>query len=141
MEDLFRTMKAIWETRPIDPKRDETIRGPVFCSFLALLLQRELEQRREAKGEPGAWAEILRGFDNLQEVEALLQSKRFVCRSQVRGQAHKAFLAAGVALPPALREKACSQYRGDWKWSAKTTWRSRKSFDISGPAFPTVEDG
>jgi transposase len=106
VEDLFRTMKSILETRPIYHKRDETIRGHVFCSFLALLLKRTLEQRLEEKGESWEWAEILRGLDNLQEVEARFQGKRFVLRSQVLGQAHKAFMAAGVALPPTLREKA-----------------------------------
>jgi len=85
-------------------RRDDS--GHVFCSFLALLLKRALEQRLEEKGESWEWAEILRGLDNLQEVEARFQGKRFVLRSQVLGQAHKAFMAAGVALPPTLREKA-----------------------------------
>jgi transposase len=106
VEDMFRTMKSILDTRPIYHKRDETIRGHVFCSFLALLLRRALEQRLEKKGETWEWAEIIRGLDNLQEVEALFQGKRFVLRSQVLGQAHQAFMAAGVALPPTLREKA-----------------------------------
>jgi len=105
VEDMFRTMKSILETRPIYHKRDETIRGHVFCSFLALLLRRALEQRLEEKGETWEWAEIVRGLDNLQEVEALFQGKRFVLRSQVLGQAHKALMAAGVGLPPTLREK------------------------------------
>jgi hypothetical protein len=106
VEDMFRTMKSILETRPIYHKCDETIRGHVFCSFLALLLRRALEQRLKEKGESWEWAEILRGLDNLQEVEALFQGKRFFLRSQMLGQAHKAFKAAGVALPPTLREKA-----------------------------------
>jgi hypothetical protein len=106
VEDMFRTMKSILETRPIYHKRDETIRGHVFCSFLALLLKRALEQRLEQKGETWEWAEILRGLENLQEVEAVFQGKRFVLRSQVLGQAHKAFMAAGIALPPTLREIA-----------------------------------
>jgi hypothetical protein len=106
VEDMFRTMKSILETRPIYHKRDETIRGHVFCSFLALLLKRGLEQRLEEKGETWEWAEILRGLDNLHEVEAMFQGKRFVLRSQVLGQAHKACVAAGVALPPTLREKS-----------------------------------
>jgi transposase len=109
VEDLFRTMKSILETRPIYHKRDETIRGHVFCSFLALLLRRALEQRLQEKGETWEWAEILRGLDNLQEVEALFQGKRFVLRSQVLGHAHKALMAAGVALPPTLREKTETQ--------------------------------
>ena len=106
VEDMFRTMKSILETRPIYHKRDETIRGHVFCSFLALLLKRALEQRLDEKGESWEWAEILRGLNDLQEVEAKFQGKRFVLRSQVLGHAHKAFMAAGVALPPTLREKA-----------------------------------
>lgn len=105
VENMFRTMKSILETRPIYHKCDETIRGHVFCSFLALLLKRALEERLEAKGQTWEWAEILRGLENLQEVEALFQGKRFVLRSQVVGDAHKAFMAAGVALPPTLREQ------------------------------------
>jgi hypothetical protein len=105
VEALFRTAKSILDTRPIYHKRDETIRGHVFCSFLALLLKRGLEQRLEAKGQTWEWAQIIRGLDNLHEVEAAFQGKRFVLRSQLLGEAHKAFAAAGVALPPTLREK------------------------------------
>jgi transposase len=32
-------------TRPIFHKLDETIRGHVFCSFLALVLKTELKER------------------------------------------------------------------------------------------------
>ena len=48
---------------------------------------------------------VLRGLENLQEVEVLFQGKRFLLRSQVLGEAHKAFMAAGLALPPTLRAK------------------------------------
>jgi transposase len=106
VEDTFRTMKSVLETRPIYHKCDETIRGHVFCSFLALLLRRSLEQRLEEEGQTWEWAEIIRGLDNLHEVEAVFQGKSFILRSQVVGQAHKALMAAGAALPPTLREKA-----------------------------------
>ena len=52
VEDTFRTAKSILETRPIYHKCDETIRGHVFCSFLALCLKRELEIRLEGKRTP-----------------------------------------------------------------------------------------
>jgi hypothetical protein len=45
VEDAFRTAKSILETRPIFHKCDDTIRGHVFCSFLALLLLKELQHR------------------------------------------------------------------------------------------------
>jgi hypothetical protein len=42
VEDLFRRAKAILRTRPIYRSSDAAIRGHVFCSFLALMLQKEL---------------------------------------------------------------------------------------------------
>ena len=48
VEHLFRDTKSLLETRPIFHKCDETIRGHVFCSFLALVLKKELYRRLEA---------------------------------------------------------------------------------------------
>ena len=104
VEDAFRTMKSVLETRPIFHKRDETIRGHVFCSFLAVMLRRELELRLESKGKDWEWAEVIRGLENLHEVEAIFRGQRFHLRSQLIGDAHKATAAAGVAVPPTLRE-------------------------------------
>jgi len=104
VEDLFRTMKSILETRPIYHHCDATIRGHVFCSFLALLLKAELEQRLRARNESWEWAEMIRGLENLQEVEATFQGHRFFLRSQLVAQAHKAIRASGVAVPATIRE-------------------------------------
>ena len=43
VEHWFRSCKTLLETRPIYHRCDETIRGHVFCSFLALLLRYELQ--------------------------------------------------------------------------------------------------
>lgn len=104
VEDLFRTMKSALATRPIFHKRDETIRGHVFCSFLALRLRRELEQRLSALGKPWEWGQILRGLDNLNEVTLSFQGKKYGLRSELSGQAGLALRAAGVGMPPTLRE-------------------------------------
>jgi transposase len=104
VEDLFRTAKSILETRPIYHKCDETIRGHVFCSFLALRLKAELERRLVQQNQPWEWAEVLRGLDKLQEVEAVFQGRRFVFRSHLVAQAHRALRAAGVAVPATIRE-------------------------------------
>jgi hypothetical protein len=42
VEEVFRTAKALMHTRPIYHSSDEAIRGHVFCSFLALVLRKEL---------------------------------------------------------------------------------------------------
>lgn len=106
VEATFRTAKSILATRPIYHKRDETIRGHVFCSFLALCLKRELEIRLAQKSLEAEWAEIIRGLDNLQQVELLLQGSRFLLRSEIKGDASQAIRAAEVAMPPVLQEVA-----------------------------------
>ena len=104
VEDIIRTTKSILETRPIYHKRDETIRGHVFCSFLALLLKVELERRMQFADLECEWAQVLRGLEALQQVEATFEQKRFLLRSQLTNEASAALRAAGVAAPPTLRE-------------------------------------
>src|SRR5450756_2112168 len=45
VEQIFRIAKSLFATRPIFHKLDETIRGHVSCSFLALVLKKALEGR------------------------------------------------------------------------------------------------
>lgn len=104
VEDLFRTMKTALATRPIYHKRDETILGHVFCSFLALRLRRELETRLTKLGKDWEWGEILRGLDNLTEVTLSFRQREYALRAELTGQAGLALRAAGVALPQTLRE-------------------------------------
>jgi hypothetical protein len=104
VEDTIRTAKSILETRPIYHKCDETIRGHVFCSFLALRLKTELERRLKQRDQTWEWAEVLRGLDNLHEVQLAFRGHRYLLRSQMTGDAHKAIQAAGVAVPPTLKE-------------------------------------
>jgi hypothetical protein len=103
VEDLIRTTKSILETRPIYHQRDESIRGHVFCSFLALSLKIELERRMRDQDTKWEWAEVIRGLDRLHEVEAVFSGKRYLLRSQLVGHAHHALRAAGVAPPPTVR--------------------------------------
>jgi transposase len=103
VEDVFRSMKSLLDTRPIFHKCDETIRGHVFCSFLALLLRKELEDRLARKQWKLEWADVIRDLDNLIEMEVAISGKGYVFRGQTSGVAGKVFQACGVALPPALR--------------------------------------
>jgi hypothetical protein len=106
VEATFRTAKSILDTRPIYHKRDETIRGHVFCSFLALVLKRELELCMEQKQLAWEWLQIISGLDHLQEVEAELHGRRYLLRSELSGHAWQALRGAEVTAPPALRELA-----------------------------------
>jgi hypothetical protein len=103
VEQLFRSAKTLLSTRPVYHKYDRTIRGHVFCSFLALVLRTALQERLEAKEISCEWADIKLDLDSLTEVELDHVGKRFVLRSQPKGTCHAVFRAAGVAFPPAIR--------------------------------------
>ena len=116
VERAFRTSKSLFATRPIFHKLDETIRGHVSCSFLALVLKKELEDRIAALGKPAAdgdaaaeswsWPAILADLDFLTETEVEQDGKRFILRSAPRSAAGLALRAAGIALPPTVRQLA-----------------------------------
>ena len=108
VEQTFRTAKHLLSTRPIFHKVDETIRGHVFCSFLALVLKKALEDRIAALGRSGSWPEIVAELDSLSETEIELDGKRFVVRSAPRPAASLALRATGVAMPPTVREVAAA---------------------------------
>jgi hypothetical protein len=102
VEQTFRTAKHLLSTRPIFHKLDETIRGHVFCSFLALIMKKALEDRITALGRVGSWPDILADLESLTETEFEQDGKRFMLRSAPRPAASLALRAAGVALPPTV---------------------------------------
>jgi hypothetical protein len=69
VETLFRSAKSLLRTRPIFHSSDAAIRGHVFCSFLALLLKKELADRCAAKDFKPEWADVLRDLDRLQDID------------------------------------------------------------------------
>jgi hypothetical protein len=103
VEAFFRSLKSIMENRPIYHKCDETIRGHVFCSFLALVLFQELQLRLVERGWSLEWARLKDDLDVLEDVRVECSGQSFVIRSQTRGDAGKALQAAGVALGPTVR--------------------------------------
>nr|WP_022726840.1 hypothetical protein [Fodinicurvata sediminis] len=93
-------------TRPIYHSSDAAIRGHVFCSFLALVLRKELQARCAAAGLKPEWGEVLRDLDRLQDIEFAKDGKTMGVRTPATGVAGSLFKAVGVALPPNLRDVA-----------------------------------
>ena len=103
VEEMFRSMKSLLTTRPIWHKCDETIRGHVFCTYLALVLRKALDDRLEAAGIDEEWAQVLADLDRLTHVDVEKDGKRFRIRSGMAGSAGKVLQAIGVAAPPSVR--------------------------------------
>jgi hypothetical protein len=104
VEQWFRSCKALLATRPIYHKCDETIRGHVFCAFLALVLRQELQARLQARGHVFEWAHVLGDLERLQQVEVEHQGKHFLLRSELQGSAGPVLQAVGVAAPPTVQQ-------------------------------------
>jgi hypothetical protein len=103
VEQAFRSVKSVLETRPIYHKCDDTIRGHVFCSFLALMLMKELLSRLQVAGKILEWEDIKRDLMALREVELVMDKDRYFLRTELRGCCFDVLQAAGVAVPPTLR--------------------------------------
>ena len=78
----------------------------MFCSFLALVLQKELYERCRAAGFTPEWDDVLRDLDRLQEVALAKDSQHITLRTPATGTVGPLFKAAGIALPPNIRDAA-----------------------------------
>lgn len=107
VESLFRTAKSLLDTRPIFHRCDDTIRGHVFCSFLALVLLHELDERLRAQGDRlHEWGELKRQLEALQRVTVEHAGKRFVLRSDPEPLAAQAIRAVRIKLGPVVVRQA-----------------------------------
>ena len=104
VENAFRTTKSILDTRPIFHKCDDTIRGHVFCSFLALVLLKDLQDRMNARGWTAEWRYLRDDLDELQELTLPLGEKTFVIRPPPTPSASRAIQSVGAALGPSVRQ-------------------------------------
>lgn len=104
VEALFRVAKATLETRPIFHSSDAAIRGHVFCSFLALVLAKELKDRCAKVGLKPEWDRLIRDLDRLQSGDIERDGRKITVRTPVTGDIGPVFRAAGVALPHNITE-------------------------------------
>ncbi len=127
VEELFRRTKAIMRTRPIFHSSDAAIRGHVFCSFLALAMQKHLEDlMREAKITP-EWKELLRDLDRLQQVRIQHRGSDWLVRTDASSSVTALFRAAHIALPPRARQTAPPKSALSAKAAKKRRGRPRRS--------------
>ena len=68
VEDAFKTAKALLATRPIFHKTDAGIRGHIFCTFLALVLRKELIDRLAVCRSRLEWQRIVDDLADLSEI-------------------------------------------------------------------------
>ena len=89
-------------TRPIYHSSDAAIRGHVFCSFLALVVRKELMDRCQAAGLKPEWMDVLLDLNRLQEATIERGPITYTVRTEATGCVSALFKAVRLALPPRL---------------------------------------
>ena len=85
VEAIFRSAKSILETRPIFHQSDAAIAGQLFCSFFALLLRKELDERLTAAGVTTEWGDSVRDLDRVGELTVEQGRSASCCGRRQRG--------------------------------------------------------
>jgi hypothetical protein len=104
VEDAFKTAKALLATRPIFHKTDAGIRGHVFCTFLALVLRKELFDRLAARCSKLEWRRIIDDLADLSEIEVEQDGRRARLRTAPGSTIDPICRAVGLTLPPVFQE-------------------------------------
>lgn len=102
VEQFFRATKSLLETRPIFHQWDSTIRGHVFCSFIALVLMDELKRRLSDQDLRIEWDVIRQDIEALEQAQVREGEQWYLLRSPLQGVAGKVLQAIGVAAPPSM---------------------------------------
>ena len=105
VEQSFLAAKTLLATRPVFHRTDAAIRGHVFCTFLALVLRRELLDRLAANGGGvPEWQCIIDDLLDLSAVEVEQDGRRALLRTAPRPSIDPICRALGVTLPPVFQE-------------------------------------
>ncbi len=127
VENLFLRTKAIMRTRPIFHSSDAAIRGHVFCSFLALAMQKYLDDLSCEAGVAPEWKQLLRDLDRLQQVRLQYRGADWLVRTDAAQTITALFRQAHVALPPRARQTAPPKPTAPSKPVQKRRGRPRRS--------------
>lgn len=126
VEQLFRQTKAVLNTRPIFHSSDAAIRGHVFCTFLALLMQKHLDDLAAAAGEKLEWTPLLRDLDRLSEARIRHGDKDWLVRTDAPHAVAALFRQAHIALPPRARQTSPPKPPPPFKRIGKRRGRPRR---------------
>jgi len=105
VEQSFLAAKTLLATRPIFHRTDAAIRGHIFCTFLALVLRKELFDRLAARvGTMPEWQCLIDDLADLSSVEIEQDGRRALLRTAPRPSIDPICRALGITLPPVFQE-------------------------------------
>ena len=112
VEQSFLAAKTLLATRPVFHRTDAAIRGHIGCTFLALLLRKELLDRLAAHREAVLeWHNIIDDLLDLSAVEVEQDGRRALLRTAPRPGIDPICRALGLTLPPIFQEMPSGETR------------------------------
>ena len=105
VEQGFFAAKTLLATRPIFHRTDAAIRGHIFCTFLALVLRKELMDRLAARHlAMPEWQQVVDDLADLSEIEVEQDGRRALLRTAPGSTIDALCRAVGITLPPVFQE-------------------------------------
>ncbi|MFZ5898689.1 MAG: IS1634 family transposase [Bacillota bacterium] len=100
VERAFRELKHRLEVRPMYHWTDKRIRGHVMVCFLAFYLETRLHQALREVAPQACYAKVLRDLMRVKAVRLTVNGHTFIARTELQGDAHLAFKAVKMRVPP-----------------------------------------
>jgi hypothetical protein len=105
VEQGFLAAKTLLATRPIFHRTDAAISGHIFCTFLALVLRKELMDRFAARHlAMPEWHQVVDDLAELSEIEVEQDGRRALLRTAPGPTIDALCRAVGITLPPVFQE-------------------------------------
>lgn len=102
VEAAFRTLKSELSMGPIYHYTERRIRAHIFICFLALVLKVVFHKNLLAVNKNLSLNKVLEDIKKIKAVQITIKDIPVVLRTELEGDAHYAFKAAGVKIPPRL---------------------------------------
>lgn len=99
VERAFRELKSTLDLRPIYHFKDRRVKAHVMVCFLALVLESALLRSLKQINSQVEYMYLIRDLKQLKAVELTLEGTRYLCRTELPGNAYEAFRALGIRPP------------------------------------------
>jgi transposase len=102
IEAGFRTLKSELEMGPIYHYTERRIRSHIFISFLALVLKASFHKALLGINKTLILSKVLEDVRKIKSTQITIKDAPLVLRTELEGDAHQAFKAVGLKIPPRI---------------------------------------
>ena len=102
VEAAFRTLKNELAMGPVYHSAERRIRAHIFICFLALVLKLSLQKKLISINPNVTFSKVLEDLKKIKAVNVTVEQSEYILRTELTGDAHYAFKAAGLKIPPRL---------------------------------------